>query len=148
MRFRRTPRRSLLISLTPLVDVMLILLVFFMVTSNFLNLNMLPILRKSTEAGAGDGRPNTVDQRELGASGGRVILVRLAADGSMHIGGRSRDHTEFIAVLSSRLNADPEMPVLVMPSGGATTQDLVRLLDTVSAAGGQDVRIVRLGPAT
>ena len=41
----RPSRPRALISLVPMIDVMLILLVFFMVTSTYLNLDMIPAVR-------------------------------------------------------------------------------------------------------
>ena len=43
---KRRSRNGPLISLVPMIDVMLILLVFFMVTSTYLNLDMIPAVRQ------------------------------------------------------------------------------------------------------
>ena len=55
MKLARYHSDKALISLVPLIDVMLILLVFFMVTSTYLNLDMIPFVERSEEAPAGAG---------------------------------------------------------------------------------------------
>ena len=44
MRVARRKRLGPLISMTPMIDVLFILLVFFMVTSTFLDLDMIPLI--------------------------------------------------------------------------------------------------------
>ncbi|KAA5607328.1 hypothetical protein F1188_00730 [Roseospira marina] len=48
VRLVRTPRRGALIALTPLLDVMVILLMFFMVTVSYLDLDVIPMVDHGT----------------------------------------------------------------------------------------------------
>ena len=64
MDLARRPAPRSLISLVPLVDVLLILLVFFMVTSTYLDLDMIPTLDR-TEAEA--------EAPELAGGGGLLL---------------------------------------------------------------------------
>ncbi|WP_172961064.1 ExbD/TolR family protein, partial [Oceaniglobus roseus] len=50
MRLQRSPRQAAAISLVAMIDVLMILLVFFMVTSTYLDLDMVPLA--GTEAPA------------------------------------------------------------------------------------------------
>ena len=47
---KRPPKRHSVISVVSMIDVMMILLFFFMVTSTYLNLDMVPALQKSDDA--------------------------------------------------------------------------------------------------
>ena len=70
IRLDRKPRPLPVVSIIPLVDVLLILLVFFMVTSTFLDLDMLPLV----ETGASSGQS---------VQDGPTMLLRLAPDGGL-----------------------------------------------------------------
>ena len=70
---RRKPTRPL-ISLVPMIDVMLILLVFFMVTSTYLNLDMIPALAQSN-------RP-VPSQAAKTETVSETLLIRIGTDGS------------------------------------------------------------------
>ena len=63
------PTRAV-ISLVPMIDVLLILLVFFMVTSSYLNLDMIKMVEP-----AGAGAPSQP------TSAATPLMIRLAADG-------------------------------------------------------------------
>ncbi|WP_282607848.1 biopolymer transporter ExbD [Pelagibius sp. Alg239-R121] len=141
MRLARRRRLGPLISMTPLIDVMFILLVFFMVTSTFLDLDMIPLV--------GSSRP-TADQRDAPAAkstsmtGVGSFMVRLSADGRAYVSGRPVDPTTLQTMVSTRAAAGSSKPVLVLSSGFATTQALVSLMDLLAQAGAQDVRVVRI----
>lgn len=127
------PRRSgPLISLVPMIDVMLILLVFFMVTSTYLNLDMIPAIRQQERAGGS------------GPASGGTVLIRLAADGVPVTQGRALSHDSLSALLTERLADDPLTQVLVLPSGAATTQALITVMDTATRAGAVRLRVIRL----
>ncbi len=143
MRLTRKRRVGLIIAMTPLVDVMFIMLIFFMVTSSYLDLDMIPLVQSGTPPGAGTQapaqRPSTapVDQA-------RSLLVRLGADGGMAVSGQRVNLRALRGIVSVRLATRPETKVLVLPSGAASTQSLVSLIDTLALAGAEDVRVIRL----
>ena len=131
---RRPTRRGPLISLVPMVDVMLILLVFFMVTSTYLNLDMIPAVRQQDQAGA--AAPPT------DAAG--VVMIRIGADGVPVIRGRALAERALTSFLRARLADEPLTRVMVLPSGAATTQALISVMDTAARAGAVRLRVIRL----
>ena len=133
---RPAPRRSL-ISVVSMIDVMMILLFFFMVTSTYLNLDMVPALQKSDEAPA----PETTIATEGSST---TLMIRISADGRSMIGGQTLDAAALTALLRDRLAADPLTPVVLFPSGAAHLQDLIALMDIVTRAGAQRVRVIRI----
>ena len=134
---RPAPRRNL-VSIVSMIDVMMILLFFFMVTSSYLNLDMVPALQKS------DATPS--DAPATPAPGTpATLLIRIAADGSAAVRGQTLDAVDLTAVIKDRLTRDPLTPVVLFPSGGAQLQDLITVMDTVTQAGAIRVRIIRLG---
>lgn len=142
MRLARKRRRATRISMTPLVDVMLILLIFFMVTSTFLDLDMIPLVGGSRPPAELSTAPAAEHERMAETAGS--LLVRLGADGGAYVAGQAVDPVALTGIVSVRVAARPSRPVLVLPSGAATTQALVSLMDVIANAGAQDVRIVWL----
>ena len=148
MRLARRKRQGPLITMTPMIDVLFILLIFFMVTSTFLDLDMIPLIggtRPEPQASAQsspESPPAPAAAREPAAETGS-FLVRLSADGRTYVAGQAVDPVALIAMVSLRVAARPSAPIMVLPSGSATTQSLVSLMDALSRAGARDVRVVR-----
>lgn len=131
---RSKPSRSL-ISLVSMIDVLMILLVFFMVTSTYLNLDMVPMAEKAED-------PAFSTTSEGGSSD--VLLIRLAADGTAFVQGSALADQSLVSLIRQRLVQAPDMQVIVLPSGGATTQALVTLMDGATRAGVTKLRVIRL----
>lgn len=129
---RRAKRTGPLISLVPMIDVMLILLVFFMVTSTYLNLDMIPAVKQQDRAGS-QQNPN-----------GETVLIRMAADGVPVLNGKPHTHQTLAAVLVERIDANPRTQVLLLPSGAATMQSLISLMDIATRVGVERLRVIRL----
>ncbi len=148
MRLARRKRQRLLISMTPMIDVLFILLIFFMVTSTFLDLDMIPLIGgarpgpQSSAQSSPESSPAPAAARERAAEIGN-FLVRLGADGRTYVAGQAVDPVALTAMVSLRVAARPSTPIMVLPSGSATTQSLVSLMDALTRAGARDVRVVR-----
>jgi biopolymer transport protein ExbD len=130
---RRGRRTGPLISLVPMIDVMLILLVFFMVTSTYLNLDMIPAVRQQAQSDAASS-----------ADTGGTVLIRLGADGVPVVNGLPQDRAALTTLLTDRLEQSPETQVLLLPSGAANTQALVSVMDIAARAGVTRQRVIRL----
>lgn len=130
---KRTRPIRPVISLVPMVDVMLILLVFFMVTSTYLNLDMIPADQHQDQAAS-----QTTD------SPTETILIRLAADGTMVMNGASQSAASLYARLADKLATSPRLQVLLLPSGRSNMQALISAMDTITNAGVTRMRVVRL----
>jgi len=107
------------VPLTPLVDVVFILLVFFMLASSFLDWRVRPVAVAGPAAGSVSEGAVLVD---LGA-----VDVRLSGEamGLEAVGPR------LAALLADR----PGTRVLVRPAEGVTMDRTVALLDRLAAAG-------------
>ncbi len=132
MKLSRPKRNAALITLTPLVDVMLILLVFFMVTSTYLDLDMIPMVEKAEDV--------TPSLGTAGRDGATTLLIRINAAGE----AKFRGQTLSPAALAEALRAGPDARVLILPSGFASVQDLVAVIEAAAAAGVNNLRVVRL----
>ncbi|MEP0155640.1 biopolymer transporter ExbD [Pseudophaeobacter sp.] len=128
---RRAPPQAL-ISLVPMIDVMLILLVFFMVTSTYLNLDMIPALHPVE----GRAQPNEPSDTRL--------MIRIQADGRPSLRGDTLTPQELNQILAQALAKDPQAQLVILPSNSASTQDLISIMDQSATAGVQNMRVLRL----
>jgi biopolymer transport protein ExbD len=138
MQLKHSPSRRSVISLVPLVDVMLILLVFFMVTSTYLDLDMVPVVEKA-DAPSLPPAPTAGEQGRSSA-----LLIRLGSDGLTYVRGRALDATALGEAIETRLQERADAPIVVLPSGRASAQSLVSVMETASRAGASALRVVRL----
>ncbi|AHD03802.1 ExbD/TolR family protein [Leisingera methylohalidivorans] len=135
MRIHRPARPRALISLVPMIDVMLILLVFFMVTSTYLNLDMIPAVKPS--AGTA-GSPRTP---------AKTLMIRLGADGVPVLRGTALTADTLRAALAAAVADAPLTQVVILPSGAARTQALITVMDGAALAGVTRLRVLRLEAA-
>jgi biopolymer transport protein ExbD len=137
MELKQTDKPRNLISLVPMIDVMLIMLIFFMVTSTYLNLDMIPVFQRSDDSSATPSNQNENSNND-------TMLVRLSADGKAYYLGRSINNDELSQLISNQLSKFPSTNILLFPSNHTQTQSLVTLMDTITKAGGTRLRIIRL----
>ncbi|MDF2232068.1 biopolymer transporter ExbD [Albimonas sp. CAU 1670] len=119
------PRRRR-ISLTPMIDVVFLLLVFFMLAARFGTEGLLPVLAAGGGGGAWSGPPRLVDVRPEGVS----------------LNGTAVAPGELAAALA-RLSDSPDDPVVMRGRDGATLQ---RLADVARAAAPDGRRPVIFAP--
>lgn len=124
----KRPRKRHLISLTPLIDVVFILLVFFMLASSFLNWRAIE-LDAPRRAGA-----------SAGMTGAMLVEVR---SGGTRLAGQSIAMDELVARLNERLNSDPEQRVLVKPAEGVALQRAIDVLDRLEETGVSNLSLIR-----
>lgn len=133
MNIARAKRPLARVTLVPLIDVLFILLVYFMVTSVYLDLDMIPA------AATNQGLPPLAQ----GAGQGGSLLLQIRADGQIALRGRALPPQALAQALASE--GDPgRLTVMILPSGQAPVQALASTLDALAAAGIAAPRIVRL----
>ena len=125
----RPARRRNLISLTPLIDVVFILLLFFLLASHFQRWQALRV----------DAAATPLAETEDAEAPARVI--RLHANGQADLG----DEPLAPEALGQRLRDDlrhrPTLRVLIQPDPEVELQALVDLMDLVAASGVQAVSL-------
>ena len=117
MRFEPRVKRNP-ISLTSLIDVIFLLLLYFMLASSFSRYHQLPV--SSAAAGAG--------------AGARPALLRLHGEGKMDLNGQPLESAALEAALAPFAN-DPLKIVAVWTGPGAAVQDSVAVLAAARKAG-------------
>ncbi|MEF8794620.1 ExbD/TolR family protein [Thiohalorhabdus sp.] len=118
-------RRKPVISLTPLIDVVFILLVFFMLASSFMDWRSLSL---DTSAA---GEPAPAEQTPF--------VVQISKE-SLRLNGDAITLEALIDKARARQPAD--QPVHLQPSSDTRVQGMVSILDALSAAGVQPLKLV------
>lgn len=120
-------RRRTTISLTPLIDVVFILLVFFMLASSFLDWRAID-LNAPAPAGAGPSIEG-------------AMLVEVRPDG-LRFAGAPTGLDDIEATVVQRLSERPQLRVLVKPAPGVPLQRAVAVLDRLAAAGVRELSLI------
>ena len=118
MQITADTRRRRRLNLTPMIDVVLLLLVFFMMVSRFGGVQGIPVAVAGGGVGQWSGPPRLI---VLGADGAALNGVAVPV--------------EALAARLAPLMAGPDDPVILRAGEGAAVQDLVTVLDALRAAG-------------
>lgn len=128
MQLSRVRRKAPLTNLTPLIDVVFLLLVFFMLASTFLEFAGTPV------SGASSGGMST-NVKEL-------VLIQIRGEDAVTVNGRTVRTAELTAILAE-LSGKGVTRGVVQPFPGATVQDLVDVLEIARSSTLGSVVVVR-----
>lgn len=121
-------RRRAVISLTPLIDVVFILLIFFMLASSFLDWRAIDL--------AAPGRA------AAGSSMDGALLVEVRPQ-DLRLSGQQVSLDQLADRIQSRLTERPDQKVLVKPAAGVALQRAIDVLDRLAGAGVSDLSLIR-----
>ncbi|MDG4721556.1 MULTISPECIES: ExbD/TolR family protein [Thalassospira] len=128
MQLRERNRGSTpMIGLTPLIDVVFILLIFFMLASSFLDW-------KGFEMSV-----SITDGKSTRQSDVRPVTVNVDANGGLSINGEAVALSGLVTALQRDHNGSP---VRLRPVNGAYLQHLVDVMDTLGRGGVTDVEFI------
>ncbi len=128
---RRSRRRrddEAQINITPMLDIVFIMLIFFIVTTSFVR-----------EFGVDVNRPDSEPPKERDLS--QVIAVRIDALGAVTVDSRPTDVARVRALIESGLAARPDAAVVVIASRQADAGVLVSVIDSARSAGAEQVSL-------
>jgi biopolymer transport protein ExbD len=114
------------IDLTPMLDVVFIMLIFFIVVASFLK-----------EAGVEMNRPDA--NQNPPDSDAKSILVTVTGDDQIWIEDRLIDINSVRAVIAQKLASDPEQSFTVITNAGATAGTVISIADAAREAGVKQV---------
>lgn len=119
------------INITPMLDVVFILLIFFIVTTSFVK-----------ESGVDLTRPSNEPPKEQKLS--EVVAIKIDANGQISVNNRPTDIQAVRANIESALATKPESPVVVAAAREADVGLLVRVVDQARAAGADKVSLAAI----
>jgi biopolymer transport protein ExbD len=138
VKFRRQRREETSVNLTPLIDVVFLLLIFFMVSTSFTRETQLSIDLPEAE-----GKPvETVEQQ---------IEILVDEEGNYRVNGEalvdSRMRTLQAAIYKISAG-DTTMPMMISADAEAAHQDVVKAMDAAGQMGFVHLSITTVQPAS
>ncbi len=133
MKFPRTPREPVDINLAPLIDVVFILLLFFVVTTTFTRETQLKV-----------DLPEAVSGTPPEAAVKAPLEILVASDGSFALNGKSlvtNDLAALMEALRVESAGDQSLPVMLSADAQAPHQAVVTAMDAASKLGFAKLRI-------
>ena len=109
------------INLTPMLDVVFIMLIFFIVTASFLK-----------EAGLDAQRPPSVTPDDTKSES---ITIRITSTNKILVDGRTVDPRAVSSLITRRKAENPEAPLAVLAGKRARTELVVGVIDAAREAG-------------
>ena len=111
MRLRRKRRNIALLNITSLIDVVFMLLIFFMLTIDFSRFRMIGV--------------DTPQQLEVVKDPTAAIVILLRKDGGFDYDGKPSTLDEIAAKVRGILKVDPGRSFLIRPEQGVKMQDTI-----------------------
>lgn len=111
------------INITPMLDIVFIMLIFFIVTTSFVK-----------EKGLEVSRPSSSPPKEVTKSKGPIV-VKIDANGNITMKGRMLEKKAVEANLEREKAEKPDSPLIIAAHPDAETDALVTILDAAEAVG-------------
>ena len=119
------PRHKRAISLTPLIDVVFILLLFFLLSSTFIQWRQIDVSAPS------ESQAESREQR---------VVTLVSNDGTYKIGNMTLSLKDANSVVTV-VNQDPDAVYVIEVKSGIQTQSMIDLLDAFKQAGAKSVSL-------
>jgi biopolymer transport protein ExbD len=127
---RRAKNRDAEISVINLIDVIFVLLVFFVMTTTF-----------SRETGVEVTKPNAQSASQVKKEN---VMIAITREGTIHVNERQVDLAGLKDVLKNIVQKNPETEVVLMADKAANTGTLVSVIDAANLSGSKKVSIAAL----
>ncbi|MDF1686100.1 MAG: biopolymer transport protein ExbD [Parvibaculaceae bacterium] len=133
MLFDEPVGRKRVVSLTPLIDVVFLLLIFFMLASTFLQTQTLTVITPAPD-----------DSEEVDTD--RVVIeLGVHTDGHLTLDGSTVSVAALEDKLKARIKESPDAIVSVLAEKNAEVQPLIWAVDAARRAGADTVSTSRVG---
>lgn len=129
MQFAVNLKHKKKISMTALVDVVFLLLIFFMLTTNFVDQRGINLM--------------IPDKTGAKSSWQGAILIRPNKNGVVRINATKVKITELTDKLKSMLNVSKNKKIIVQPYEQVDLQTLVSVLDKVRYSGATEISLIK-----
>jgi biopolymer transport protein ExbD len=124
MRKRHRPEEEAEINITPMLDIVFIMLIFFIVTTSFVR-----------EQGLDISRPTQAEQEVVPDDDTLPILVRIDQISMISINNRRVEADAVRANLERERAQNPRSPLIIAAHPDSDTNSLVRVLDAANVVG-------------
>ncbi|WOF74054.1 biopolymer transporter ExbD [Parvibaculaceae bacterium PLY_AMNH_Bact1] len=129
--FDEAIHKKRIVSLTPLIDVVFLLLIFFMLASSFLQTQSIAVLTPAPD-------PEEVETDR------HVVEVWVLTDGSLRLDGEPIVSEALSEGIRNNLGGDPEAVVSILAENGSAVQPLISAIEAARNSGAQSIGTSRV----
>ncbi|MFP4522452.1 MAG: ExbD/TolR family protein [Fibrobacterota bacterium] len=115
------------VNMSPLIDMVFILLIFFIITTNFTRQTGVDVSKPKAQSAVSQGKKTT--------------LVGITREGSLHIYGRQVSLKQLEIIISQEIKKKPDMSVVIIADQEAVISRAVEVMDRCTMAGASKVSI-------
>ena len=126
----RRQRKNPEINIAPLVDMVFLLLIFFLVSTTF-----------HRETGVEVRKPKA---KTAGYLSRESILVAVTKEGSIHINNRRVDLETLYRIIKDTLKQKPDSPVIIIADKESLTGRIIEVMDKCRQAGAKNISLSAL----
>ncbi len=126
----RRARKKPELNIAPLVDMVFLLLIFFLVSTTF-----------SRETGVDVRKPKAKTASYLSRES---ILVAVTREGTIHINNRRVDMETLYRIIKDALEKRPDSPVIIIADKHSLTGRIIEVMDECKLAGVQSLSLATL----
>ena len=130
MNFGEKTRTRISINITSLVDILIVLLLFFMLTTQFVHMEILNLSLSGDNKGAVKGAPKNA-----------AIIVTLTGSGRFIINGNEFNLLQLKEKIKPLLGKSAEKDIMIVSKKKASVQDVVTAIDYIKAVGGRNISL-------
>lgn len=139
MRFRERGHRQVWIDLSPLIDVVFQLLIFFAVTTSFLHVSGLELELPEAET-------RDTERAAAGGADPALLTIELAPDGTLTFQGEPTTIERLEPQLKSAIEARPDAQVVLRADRDTRHGEVVRVMDVVRRSGARGLSVATRPP--
>jgi len=115
------------VNVSPLIDMVFILLIFFVVTTNF-----------NRQTGVDVSKPKAQSARDQGQ---KTILIGITREGSIHVFGRQVSVERLKHLISREVEKQPDASIVIVADRQSAIGKAVEVMDQCALAGAKHVSI-------
>lgn len=115
------------VNMAPLIDMVFILLIFFVVTTNF---------NRQTGVDVTKPKAKTAQLR-----GQKPLLIGITREGTIHVHGRQVSIDRLSVLIGTEVSRDPSLSVVIIADKDASIGKAVQVMDKCALAGASKVSI-------
>ena len=130
MQLAKIQRKYPLVSLTPLIDVVFILLIFFMLASSFAEWQFI-------ELDVGKADEMRVDSRS-------TSTIKLISDETFTLNDKEMGIAAIVSIVRERCRININHPIIIQPLEGVSLQSLVTILDQINEFADKNVSLAKV----
>jgi biopolymer transport protein ExbD len=115
------------VNIGPLIDMVFILLIFFVITTNFNRQTGVDVTKPKAQSAVSQGQ--------------KTMLIGIGREGTIHVHGRQVHFDRLRTLIGTEIAKDPSMSIVIVADQDASIGKAVQVMDQCAIAGAAKVSI-------